>query len=117
MCIRDRSSMTHAVVAEKQGRAIGGVIGYKKAETVVCGALCGELVAVRPLLRELAGWAAEFEDVSRLVLMVAGHRELCLELQEEGLDKVLELPAMTYQGRSLPGDRERYIGILHPTLG
>lgn len=119
----DRSAMiaslldtpgTCGAVAIEGGVVLGCVLGYSSGPVVVCGAISGREDTVRPLLRVIA---SAFQDAEAFSIMVNDHTALCLELQDEGFEQQFQLPAMSYGGVALPGNRDQYIAILHPTLG
>jgi len=56
-------------------------------------------------------------SVADLVLIVSDHPSLVKTLADAGFETVFELGAMTMSGTLLSGERDLYLGLIHPTLG
>mmetsp|Transcript_11948 Transcript_11948/g.14439 ORF Transcript_11948/g.14439 Transcript_11948/m.14439 type:complete len:305 (+) Transcript_11948:74-988(+) len=55
--------------------------------------------------------------VTDMVLIVSDHPSLVKTLADVGFEIVFEVGAMTMRGPPLPGERDLYLGLIHPTLG
>ena len=52
-----------------------------------------------------------------MALIVLDHAPLVQALRQAGFVTVFELATMTLHGSPFPGERDLYLGIIHPTLG
>lgn len=101
-CATDRAS------GKPRGAAImvGGTNG---AETI--GPVVGDEVSAVPLIASLVA-----STDAPVGLKVSNHPQLVEQLERMQF-KGPKLVEMTYEGRPLPGRRENYFALLHPTLG
>mmetsp|Transcript_25177 Transcript_25177/g.78561 ORF Transcript_25177/g.78561 Transcript_25177/m.78561 type:complete len:304 (-) Transcript_25177:251-1162(-) len=95
----------------------GAVVGAAAAVPggggpTVVGPLLGSTEVALPLLSQL-------DDGNGLSLKVprAADDAFVTSLVDAGFEIAAELNWMTYEGASVPGDRDLYLGLLHPTLG
>jgi hypothetical protein len=60
-----------------------------------------------------------YKDTSTtdMALIVSDHASLVNKLKGFGFQPAFELGAMTMDGVPMPGDRNLYLGLIHPTLG
>ena len=54
---------------------------------------------------------------TEVALIVSDHPSLVGTLTKIGFNTVFELGAMTLHGIPMPGNRDKYLGLIHPTLG
>mmetsp|Transcript_3759 Transcript_3759/g.7712 ORF Transcript_3759/g.7712 Transcript_3759/m.7712 type:complete len:369 (+) Transcript_3759:186-1292(+) len=99
---------------------------HTESSTVMVGPLLGDASYVPRLLQAVVlvdpknpttgnKSNAVLEEIA---LIVADHADLVRQLHQElGFEIAFELGAMTLEGRPLPGRRDLYLGLLHPTLG
>ena len=52
-----------------------------------------------------------------MALIVSDHSSLVQTLTKAGFETSFELGAMTMNGLSMPGERDLYLALIHPTLG
>ena len=57
------------------------------------------------------------DTAKEIALIVSDHPTLVQTLKDVGFQRVFELGTMTWNGLALPGKRELYLGLIHPTLG
>ena len=101
-CATDRARGTSLGVALMTGGASKSI-----------GPVVGEASAAAALIGGLAATAAD----TAVVIKVSNHPELVSQLQRVGFLVGVSLVDMTYGGRPMPGRRELYHALLHPTLG
>jgi GNAT superfamily N-acetyltransferase len=101
---------------------------YPESSTVVVGPIVGDENRVPMLLEAIRNHYCPVDAkestnnhktkaVTQLALIVSDHPSLVETLTKAGFETQFELGAMTQWGRPLPGNRDSYLAIIHPTLG
>lgn len=80
------------------------------------GPILGDEACVLELLQGIRD-AQPSSSATDLSLIVSDHPSLVETLKSAGFQTIFELGAMTMDAVPLPGDRNRYLGLIHPTLG
>jgi GNAT superfamily N-acetyltransferase len=119
----DRSSTLSAIMsypqvciatAMKDGELIAGAMATRSGNSVVVGPILGKEPCVLPLVQAIVNFHRHGSDVS---ILVSDHPSLVDLLTENGFQVAFELGAMTMDGMLLPGSRDGYLALIHPTLG
>lgn len=126
--LRSLASYPYVCAVTATDRASGKVVlaalvtRYSNSSSITIGPILGEEQHVPGLLRAVADHYLDQEGtdmvtVDEMALIISEHASLVGTLRDCGFETAFELGAMTLNGRDLPGRRELYLGLIHPTLG
>eukprot|EP00977_Amphora_coffeiformis_P000784 scaffold162_cov176-Amphora_coffeaeformis.AAC.44 len=94
------------------------VTHHTGSSSIMVGPIIGDEAHVPDLLQAIGDeHAGETTAVEEMALIISDHTSLVETLKQGGFRQMFELGAMTLNGKSLPGRRELYLGLIHPTLG
>lgn len=106
-----------ATIADADGTIQIAALITKHTGSDICtvGPILGKEEFLLPLLHgirnEYAGTTKE------MALIVSDHANVVETLKSAGFNIAFELGAMTMDGVPMPGKRDLYLGLIHPTLG
>jgi hypothetical protein len=99
-------------------RVLGAGAARLDGDCLVVGPLLGAERAALPLIRALLQEHEARDGAADSVsVVISEHPSLVERLTTAGFAVSFELGAMTRGGAVLPGNRESYLALVHPTLG
>ena len=110
----DKPGALSALARDKaSGEVVGAAISVQGRDGGrVIGPLLGTHEAALPLVRAVA------PDGAATLRAVGGTTDILVEtLTSAGFEVAVEQVSMSFGGHALPGKRDLYLGLMHPTLG
>ena len=110
----DKDGALSAIARDKaSGEVVGAAISIVGRDGVrVIGPLLGSHEAALPLVRAVA------PDGAATLRAIGGSTDILVEtLTSAGFEIAVEQVSMSFGGHALPGKRELYLALMHPTLG
>ena len=110
----DKDGALSAIARDKtSGEVVGAAISIKGRDGGrVIGPLLGTHEAALPLVRAVA------PDGAATLRAIGGPTDILVEtLTSAGFEIAVEQVSMSFGGHALPGKRDLYLALMHPTLG
>lgn len=89
---------------------------HTDSKLIMVGPILGGEQYVPSLFQNIQDKCKGDKDME-VALIVSDHAGLVSQLKKLGFQTAFELGAMTLNGVPMPGDRNLYLGLIHPTLG